>query len=165
VVEVTPAEVLAAAADKLDALLVETSPGPWFCNGYSYVGSAPKGAAYDAWDPGGDHSLERTGLCGSCGDWREAAACHNWPRGHGCRYFDQDYDMDPEVVSVRSHHGDTAVRSRLADAEYIAAMNPLVGKALAKLLRVEAELATASGPGWAVDESVALARLIVGGES
>jgi hypothetical protein len=180
---VTPAEVLAAAADKLDVLASKASPGPWFFNSYSYVGSAPKTPAYNDWEPGPDHTLERTGKCEPCGDWREAAACHSWPRGHGCQYFDQDYDMDPEVVSVRSHHGDTAVRSRAADAEYIAAMNPLVGKALVSMLRAwsgaysretrhfhemwnEAQRERMIGdkfPGFT--ETLALARLIIGGES
>jgi hypothetical protein len=126
-----------AAADLLDKRASEASPGPWFYNGYSYVGSGPKSAAYNDWEFG-DHTLEREGLCELCGQWREPIAClpdWKWPRGHGCKLFDVDYDMDSEVVTVRSHHGDTAVRQRAADAEWIATMHPEVGKTLAKVLR------------------------------
>lgn len=133
----SPAERLLAAADLLDKRANEASPGPWYYNGYSYVGSGPKSAPYNDWDFG-DHTLEREGLCEECGQWREPIGClptWTWPRGHGCKLFDTDYDMDSEVVHVRSHHGDTAVRQRAADAEWIATMHPEVGKLLAATMR------------------------------
>lgn len=172
----TPHEELLAAADKLDTIIAGASPGPWCYNGYSYIFSAPKSAPYDAWEPGSDHTLERTGKCEPCGEWREPSACHNWPRGHGCQHFDQDYDTDPEVTHVRSHHGDTAVRSRMADAEYIEAMNPLVGAQLAALMRVSAEALETVSPeeeaavvadidGYVPHPLLTIARLINGSVS
>lgn len=159
-----PAEELTAAADKLEAIIAEASPGPWGYNSYSWVGSAPKMLAYEHWEYGEGHTLERAGKCEPCGDWRDPIDClpnWTWPRGHGCKLFDVDYDMDPEVISVRSHHGDTAIRSRKADAEYIEAMNPLVGKALADWLR-EQSSAAAVRDGHS-PTALKIARLINGG--
>lgn len=176
----TPAEELTKAADKLDAIIAGASPGPWYYNSYSFIGSVPKSQAYHEWHPEDEgHTLERDGDCEPCGKWREPIAClpnWKWPRGHGCRHFEQDYDMDPEVAKVPSHHGDTAVRSRKADAEYIEATNPLVGAQLAALMRVSAEaLETVSADeqtsvacdidGYVPHPLLAIARLINGGGS
>lgn len=81
----TPAEELAAAADKLDALVVGATEGPW-----------------------------RELLMGSEGSKVLAGG---------------------NTVSTARH---VALARGPADAAYIAAMNPLVGKALAEMLRTEA---------------------------
>lgn len=47
---------------------------------------------------------------------------------------------------------------------YIATMHPEVGKALAAILRVEAEMASGNGIGWATDQALALADLVLAGE-
>lgn len=77
----TPAEELAAAADKLDARLKHTTPGPWEVYG-------------DA-----DRLFTIVG-----GEGREYGVV-------------EDYELNPD------------------DAHYLAAMNPLVGEALAVVLR------------------------------
>ncbi len=87
----TPSEELNAAADRLDALLAEVTPGPW------------------EWrDPGLRHvKLElATG-----GEWK------------------------PYAGTVLQLHGEML---SVADAAYIAAMNPDVGRALVALLRFAA---------------------------
>jgi len=121
---VTPAEVLAAAADKLEALASKVPAGPW-------------GAE--------ERSVEALG--------GESA----WQR---------------DVVFVGGDGEGGASTPRVA--EYIAAMNPLVGKALAEVLRREANALkrSAQTPGFdgvtlmlPDDVLLALARLIIGGES
>jgi len=120
----SPAEVLAAAADKLDALLAETAP-----------------------------------------DWRLSESNHlalpliEMPYMNGM---------------LKGQPGYTLSDPNDATTFYIAAMNPLVGNALAKLLRQEAEAMARSArfPGFdgvtiqlPNEEMLALARLIIGGES
>lgn len=122
----TPAEVLAAAADKLDALAGnDLTPGPW---------------TVEFECPEGEHHH----------DWDEV-----WIAGHR-----------RSTVAGLNERYTAAPR----DAAYIAAMNPLVGKALADLLRAHAEVAatleqmlTPEGP--PTGHVYELARLIIGGES
>lgn len=111
----TPADELLAAADHLDALLAEATPGPWVY--------------------GIDHNPE------TCGWWIGAPA------------------DDGEGHPVLFHGGDD---DRWSDAEYVAAMNPEVGRALVALLRVIANEAEVR-PGVAVlfREDFALARAIL----
>lgn len=106
----TPAEVLTAAADKLEARLKHATPGPWEVFG------------------DGGHRLTIVG-----GADREYGVV-------------EDYELNPD------------------DAHYLAAMNPLVGKALAEWLRTAARNASEHMLGWD-REAVVLARLIIGGES
>jgi hypothetical protein len=176
---VTPAERLLAAADLLDKRASEATEGPWFYNSYSMVFSSPKMPPYDSWHPEDEgHTLERAGKCEPCGEWREPlcypdGSVHwTWPRGHGCKHFEQDYDMSPEVAGVPSHHGDTAVRSRKADAEYIATMHPEVGKAQAAMLRVlgsvdhpEVRMGVSVHTQKVFDAALALADLLLAGGS
>lgn len=125
----TPAEVLAAAADRLDALVAEATGGPWSAH---YVSAL--------------HT--------------DAGA---WVGAPGERTTDGVY-----VASTAN-----AVEG-LGDAAYIAAMNPLVGKALSKVLRREAETLAQSARTPVFDgrtlmlpdeHLLEIARLIVGGET
>lgn len=109
----TPAEVLAAAADRLDKLAGEAEQGPWAPRSFEIL--------------------------------------------HG-------------VVSAHEHIASTETP---IEAQYIAAMNPLVGKALAEVFRSEAQ-AFRGGEQRGFDGAdlyrvnprlMALARLIIGGES
>lgn len=99
----TPAELLTAAADRLEQLITEATPGPW--------------TAHD------------DGLV--------------WPERMG----------DPVSGSAQ-----------LADAEFIAAMSPTVGRALVALLRGMAFWYFGRGPEWPLgtDSLQALARAILG---
>lgn len=125
----TPADVLAAAADKLDARLKHTTPGPWEVFG------------------DGDRRLTIVG-----GADREYGVV-------------EDYELNPD------------------DAHYLAVMNPIAGKALVPVLRAFSEAYVRETrhfhemwneaarermigdkfPGFT--ETLALARLIIGGET
>lgn len=114
----TPAEELAAAADKLDALSGSASHGPWIEAGMGEFG----------WSViGGDFPLTSN-------------------------------------FAVETEDGDQGK----ADAAYIAAMNPLVGKALAAVLRQWAKMIRLD-PAFlrrvGGEETLAVARLINGSES
>lgn len=134
-------EELAAIRARADA----ASDGPWFYNGYSAVFSSPKTRPYDAWFdtiPEG-HTVERYGDCPVCGEW-QVYPCGVAPSpgvGHGCKFFTEDYRRDPLVAKVPSHHGDTAVEKRAADAEFIAAARADVPALCAEVDRLTAELA------------------------
>lgn len=123
----TPAEVLAAAADRLDALIAGASDGPWQVEGLKETPVSDETTWYL-------EGIER---------WR---------------------GMTNSV-----HLGEDE-----GTARYIAAMNPLVGKALAEVLRNAAKNAeTLNRPPYTSGASVTqgdsdllmLARLIIGGES
>lgn len=127
----------------IQARLEAATPGPWFHNGYSWIGSEPLIKTYDAWiDPlvDADHTLDRTGDCRPCGKWRDPATCHNWPAGHGCRHHSEDYDRDPVVAHVPSHHGDTAIGRHAADMEFIAHAPDDIRALLARIAELEAEV-------------------------
>lgn len=102
--------------------------GPWFYNSYSAVFSQPTLPSYDEWFatiPDG-HTVERRGACPPCGQWMDIPCLEPSTYEHGCRYFSEDYRRDPLVAKVPSHHGDTAIEKRAADAEFIAAARELV---------------------------------------
>lgn len=131
--------LLTRAADKLEKILAEVSPGPWAYNSYAAVFSVPKMHAYDAWLDSVDegHTLERHGLCAPCGPvWRDPPPSPGL--GHGCKMFVEDYRRDAVVASVPPIAGDSAHGCHAANAGYIEAMNPIVGHALVGLLRAEA---------------------------
>lgn len=78
------------------------TPGPWFFNSYSTVQAKVLCEAYrqlaKEWAAAGRPSAER-----------------------GSPWFERFYDAEPEVCHVPAHHGDTSVRARHRDAEFIAA--------------------------------------------
>lgn len=126
----TPAEVLAAAADKLDALAEAAIDGPW--------------RPHDTHLTLGGHTATVM-------------------RGEG---------NDVDLVAWLPTFSDSPwgqERKAWGTSEYIAAMNPLVGKALAELFRMEFARIDATEkvhPPYRPDpEVLALARLIIGGES
>jgi len=121
---VTPAEVLAAAADKLDALTAEATDGPWILAKHK-DGRILGIDAHDGYD-----EVVTTG--------------------------------NVECMSY-CYGGTSTIEATDADWRYIAAVNPLVGKALAAWLRHEAQGA-AHGLGVLLP-TLTLARLIIGDES
>lgn len=127
-------EALHTAIKARQELAQAATPGPWFYNSYGAVFSGPLAQGYDAWagplfDAG--HTLERSGECVACGDRKDE------PYGHGCRHFTEDYDRDPLVAGVPAHHGDTAIRRRQKDAQFIEAEDPtFVLRQCARDLRV-----------------------------
>lgn len=111
----TPAEELAAAADKLEALASAASHGPWIEAGFGDSGWSVIGGDY--------------------------------PFTSGFAIETEDSDQGK------------------ADAAYIAAMNPLVGKALAEMLRDQATSAS-FGPMMPPSQyALRIARLINGAAS
>lgn len=120
------ARVKAAVQQRMQ--LAETaSPGPWFGNSYSAVFSGPLNRTYDAWvEPlvRIGHELERYGHCEPCGDWKPSHLAPSPSLGHGCRYFDEEYERDPNVLHVPSHHGDTSTGRHRADCDFIEANGP-----------------------------------------
>jgi hypothetical protein len=152
----TPAEELAAAADKLDALVRAATAGPWTAEAASSIHPAPGGKAYEftTWlviSPVPDDENPQTAVVAAERNARDGSLTG------GC------YNED--------------------DAAYIAAMNPLVGKAIAGMLRTFGtayaretrpfhkmwnEAARERMIGDRMDgftQAVALARLINGGAS
>jgi hypothetical protein len=128
----TPAEELAQAADKLDALASGATEGPWRKHDtYLNIGG-----------------FTATVLSGDGDD----VAVRAWV---------------PSFSHVAADGQDAAH----ADAVYIAAMNPLVGKALAAVLRGEAEMVAAlthagdMSAGWVNGHVLEIARRINGSES
>lgn len=129
------------AADQIRALADTGTPGPWYFNGYSNIGSPDNG--YDAWSMervNDGHTLEGrlgAGRCDACGDWSwaytDATGDTTEYPGHGCRLYTEDYNRDPSVADVPAHHGDTAIGRRAEDAaKIVAAVNAL--PALADLI-------------------------------
>jgi len=142
-----PHERIAAAVQRIRAVIEKANPGPWFYNSYSGIFSGPMMRTYDEWFDAipEDHRVERYGECPPCGDWREFP-CGVAPSpgvGHGCRYFAQDYDRDPGIARVPSAHGDTAVRKRVGDAQHIELWDPVTAELVAQLLE-------ATGAHWAM---------------
>ena len=132
------------AADQIRALADTGTPGPWYFNGYSNIGSPDNG--YDAWsmervDDG--HTLEGrlgAGRCDACGDWSwaytDATGDTTEYPGHGCRLYTEDYNRDPSVADVPAHHGDTAIGRRAEDAaKIVAAVNALPALAFYAAIR------------------------------
>jgi hypothetical protein len=112
----TPAEELAQAADKLDALVADVTGGSWRADFITEI------------DPDGA--------------------------------FDLAHVLAPNDEPGDGYAGVAVVASILRpDAAYIAAMNPLIGKALARWLRFESELPRFN------THSLEVARLINGSES
>jgi hypothetical protein len=135
----SPAERLQKAADRIRKVADAANPGPWVYNSYSAIFSGPMMRTYDKWwddtIPEG-HTVERYGECPPCGDWKEFP-CGIAPSpglGHGCRYFTEDYRRDPLIATVPSHHGDTAIEKRAADAEHIELWAPPTAELVAVLL-------------------------------
>jgi hypothetical protein len=133
---------LTAAAEHIREIAEAANPGPWNYNSYSAIFSGPMMRTYDAWFdtiPEG-HTVERYGKCELCGDWK-VFPCGVAPSpglGHGCRYFSEDYRRDPLIAHVPSHHGDTAVEKRVADAKHISLWDPPTALLVAELLQGEA---------------------------
>lgn len=121
----TVSETLTAAADKLDALLAEVTPGPWTTEGV----------------------------------YRPLAGCR-------CLSCVEDEPYGMTLREVDSLGEDPSAVLKAADARWIAAMNPVPGRALVALLR---DLAAVT---WDLPDAVNLyrheldlARAILGGES
>jgi hypothetical protein len=150
---VTPAEVLAAAADKLDALVEDASDGPWTAEASSCITRLPGGVAHEF---------------------------VSWA------VFSPEPDEEDPTTMVAGPERDPRDQKlwggiwKAEDAAYIAAMNPLVGKALADVLRrfgnaCERDMSSThdlwSRPSRVDDRipgltaALDLARLIIGGES
>lgn len=84
------------------------TPGPWAFNGYSAI--VTPDAGYDAWESerlSEGHSLDLREGCTVC-------------EKRQCDFYTEDYDREPIVAHVPSHHGDTAIHRRVSDAEAIA---------------------------------------------
>lgn len=137
----TPAEVLAAAADRLDALAKAATAGPWTAEANSCITRLPSGVAHEfsSWavfSPEMDDENPTTMVAGP--------------------------ERDPRDQKLWGGIWESV------DARYIAAMNPLVGKALAAVFRAWARMGRLDPDllrRVGGDETVALARLIIGGES
>jgi hypothetical protein len=132
----TPAEELAQAADKLDALASGATAGPWTAEAASSISVLPGGQAieFTTWlviSPVPDEENQQTSVVAAERNARDGSLTG------GC------YDQD--------------------DAAYIAAMNPLVGKALAEWLYDQSSAAAVrrGHSAWALK----IARLINGGAS
>lgn len=125
-----PADLHAWLVDRIRgrlALAQAATPGPWEDNTYSTI-IGPGGQRHHDWSEplfAADHTLERYGGCEPCGDWKPGWLRGSSPGlGHGCRHFDEDYELDPLVAGVPSHHGDTATGRHAADMRHIAANHP-----------------------------------------
>jgi hypothetical protein len=121
------------------------TPGPWFYNGYSWVGrqdtgDASDGLTFDEWadtiEEG--HSAERYGACEACGTDRPSGCVHagEWVR------------RETTVAGVPATYGDTATGLHAADADFIAeartdvpALLDALDTALATIARLNAQLA------------------------
>ena len=132
----TPAQELAAAADKLASLIADATDGPWSAEASSCINRLPGGIAEEfvAWDVSSPVIDDEGG--------RTAVAA---------------VERDPRDESLWGGIWNPA------DAAYIAAMNPLVGKALAEWLRdmvSDTYLGSISR-----GRALAIARLVNGGGS
>jgi len=167
----SPAERLQAAADRIRRITNAADPGPWVYNSYSAIFSGPMMRAYDKWCddtiPEG-HTVERRGECPPCGGWKGPGWAGSPGLGHGCQFFTEDYRRDPLIASVPSHHGDTAIEKRAADAEHIAFWDPPTAELVARLLEgMAAHWATRPIADWndyAITPLAALERHINGEE-
>lgn len=112
--------------DTDEAALEGTSPGPWVYDSYSKIVSVPKMEPSDAWWDevlATEHTVERGGDCPACGGWREPSELTP-ARGHGCKLHSDDYALDPIVAYVLAYAGDTALGSRIKDAQHIEEWHP-----------------------------------------
>lgn len=144
-------DLLSQAADRLDGILAQCSPGPWFYNSYSGVFSSPKVQTDESWHEPilkTRHSLERRGPCLAC-------------ERDGCAHAYESYQQDCLVASVPSWCGDTAAGQAVCNAEYLEAMNPIVGRALVRALRDSLAGYREAGD---MTDSLALQRRTAGGQ-
>jgi hypothetical protein len=105
--------------DAIEARAAAATPGPWHYNSYSAVYGSH--ADYDR--------LEK--------EWEAAGEP---PADKGTEWWDRFYDADPDVAHVPAHHGDTAVRRRKKDAEFIAHARSDVPRLVAEIRRLRKEL-------------------------